>query len=228
MRRLFFIIITVILLAGCGSREKEMPFFNQTDSGNCLQTNLKIVLEYYYPEREYSSEQLDDRTGRTQGKWTWTSQAMEFLIDEGLDAYYYSTTPYLNISKGGEAFILNYYGEEDGRIMIQHTNFDALYQSINTLNESARYKYEKLDFSDVEKMFNEGNTIIMLIDRNALTNPKQPYAGHFVTITSINSTHVVFHDTAGTPNRIAERTKFIEAWNAPGTDNDAIIIKGKI
>jgi len=235
--------MSVLLLAGCTietqkvqkstPEEKivlhtEMPFFKQIDSGNCLQTNLKIALKYYYPEREYSFEQLDLETGRTQGKWTWTSQAMELLLDEGLDAYYYSTTPYLDILGGGEGFIIGYYGEDDGKVMIQHTDFDALYSSIRSLNDTARYNDEKLDFSAVENEFSNGRMVIMLIDRNVLTNPELSYAGHFVTITGINSTHVTFHDTGGIPNRAVEKSRFTDAWNAPGTDNDVIIIKGKL
>jgi hypothetical protein len=218
----------LLILFGCANIQKEIPFFKQTESGNCLQTNLKIALKYYYPDREYSFEQLDNATGRTEGKWTWTSQALEFLVGEGIDAYYYSTTPYSEILNGGEDFIVSYYGEQDAKIMIEHTDFDALYSSIRTLNSSGRYMDQKLDFSIIEQEFRKGNIVIMLIDRNVLENPGLSYAGHFVIITGINSTHVKFHDTSGMPNRAVNKAEFLEAWNAKGTDNDAIIIKGKL
>jgi hypothetical protein len=218
----------LLILCGCANSAKDIPFFKQTDSGNCLQTNLKIVLKYYYPERDYSFEELDDKTGRTQGKWTWTSQAIEFLANEGLDVYYYSTTPYSKILGGGGEFIKEYYGEQDGKIIIEHTDFDALYSSIRTLNNSGRYANQKLNFSIIEQEFRKGSIILMLIDRNVLVNPELGYAGHFVTITEINSTHVIFHDTVGVPNRAVDKDKFLEAWDAHGTDNDVIMIKGKL
>lgn len=228
MDRKIALMLFVLVLAGCASQaSKEIPFFKQTDSGNCLQTNLKIALKYYYPEKDYSFEELDKATGRTEGKWTWTSQALRFLTDEGLNSYYYSTTPYFDILEKGEDLIIDYYGETDGNIMIQHTDFDSLYASIYDLGRSDRYENRKLSFHEVETEFEKGNFIIILLDRSILQGGSA-YTGHFFTITAINSTHVVAHDTAGTPNKVIDKETFIKAWNAPGTDNDIIIIKGKI
>ncbi len=61
-----------------------------------------------------------------------------------------------------------------------------------------------------------------------MQNREGPFTGHGVTITSINETHVSIHDSGGTPNLLVTKEQLIKAWNAPGTDNDAIIIKGKI
>jgi len=49
MKSLFFTILILLMIAGCRIQEKEIPFFKQTDSGNCLQTNLKMALKYDYP-----------------------------------------------------------------------------------------------------------------------------------------------------------------------------------
>jgi len=110
--------------------------------------------------------------------------------------------------------------------MLEHTNFEALNRSIDVLTQTKRYENRKLDFSEAEKSFNQGAMAIMLLDNSKIYGT-QNYAGHFVTITKINQTHVVYHDTGGTPNRAVEKEKFLEAWNAKGTDNDIIIIKGK-
>lgn len=229
MHRKLLLIPVVLIFAGCASQAThDIPFFRQTDSGNCLQANLKIALKYYYPEKEYSFEELDLATGRTEGKWTWISQGLQFLVDQGLDAHYYSTTPYFDILEKGEDFIIEYYGERDGKVMIEHTDFDSLYNSIETLRDSDRFKDEKLDFNSLEDEFNNGNIVMALIDRSELSSSNSAYTGHFVTITYISETHVKFHDTAGTPNRITDKETFIRAWNAPSTDNDVMIIKGKI
>ncbi|MBW2995235.1 hypothetical protein KY312_02695 [Candidatus Woesearchaeota archaeon] len=220
------IVILLILAAGCSYREElEIPFYMQSDLGNCMQTQVKMALKYYYPEKDFSFEELDKLSGRTPGKWTWTSQLMPILIDNNLDAYYYSTTPYNEIKQGGEEFILDYYGEEDGKVIVEQTNFEALYSSIDKLNN--RFFQEKLDFSEIEKEFKKGHVIILMVDKNILFGWQGPYAGHGIIITSINKTHATVHDSSGTSNLLTTKEQLIKAWNAPGTDNDAIIIKGK-
>lgn len=221
-----FIAIIFFILPISQAKYIDVPYFGQTDSGNCLQANLKMALKYYYPERDYSFEMLDNLTGRSKGKWTWTSQAMPFLAEQGLNACYYSTTPYAEILDGGETFILENYGKEDGNAMIQHTDFDYLYKSIRYLDSLDCYENRKLGFTEVEKDFFSGSIIILIVDESVLIDRNSTYLGHFVTITGINSTNVRFHDSGGISNRIEAKQKFIDAWNAKGTDNDAIVIKG--
>ncbi|MBW2966791.1 hypothetical protein KY342_06840 [Candidatus Woesearchaeota archaeon] len=234
MKKIIFIIL-LILVAACSYKEEtievsklEIPFYRQSSSGNCMQTQVKMALKYYYPEKDFSFEELDKLSGRTPGKWTWTSQLLPVLIDNNLDAYYYSTTPYNEIKQRGEEFILEYYGQRDGQVMIDHTNFESLYSSIDKLNNNKKFFQEKLDFSEIENEFKKGHIIILIIDKNVLFNRQGSYAGHGITITSINQTHISIHDSSGTQNLLTTKEQLIKAWNAPGTDNDAIIIKGKI
>jgi hypothetical protein len=206
----------------------DIPYYRQTSSGNCMQAQIKMALKYYYPEKDFSFEALDELTGRTSGKWTWTSQLIPVLLDNSLDAYYYSTTPYNNIKEEGRGFILEYYGEEDGNVMISHTNFESLYDSIERLNSNKKFFSRKLDFSEIENEFKKRHIIILVVDRNVLYNRNGTYAGHGIIITSINQTHISIHDSAELPSLTVEKEQLIKAWNAPGTDNDAIIIKGKL
>ena len=76
--------------------------------------------------------------------------------------------------------------------------------------------------------FKKDYVILMIIDINVLNAVEGGYAGHGVTITKIDKTHVVFHNSILGPNQVATKERFLEAWNAPGTDNDAIIVKGKL
>ncbi len=230
---MFFVVLVVSLsiFSACSSTCKQcrdIPYYQQTESGNCLQTQLKMALKYYYPEKDYSFDYLDEMTGRTQGKWTWTSQAISFLLEEGLDIYYYSTTPYDDILAGGEDFLLSHYGEEDGNIMLRHTNFDALYDSIRVLNDTGRYINKKLDFGYLEQEFDKGAHLIVLIDVATLYDTRGSFSGHFTTVTGFDDEYVWFHNSAGEEDTKVEKQQYIDAWNAQGTDNDVIIVYGTI
>jgi len=67
-----------------------IPFFRQSGS-NCVQTQMKMALGYYYPDRDYSLEFLDNLTWRRPGMWTWFPQALYGLTRLGLDAMFYTT-----------------------------------------------------------------------------------------------------------------------------------------
>lgn len=158
-------------------------------------------------------------------QWTWFSQALPVLVEEGLDAYYYSLTPYQNLTP---TFINEFYGD-DGPLINGVTNWESLTKSIEYLNQNPnRYQETKLDWSEIEQAFQNKFVILMIVDYNVLINKQGSYAGHGVTITDINQTHVTFHNSNQGPNQIAEKQQFQKAWNAPGTDNDVIIIKGVI
>jgi hypothetical protein len=225
-KKTVIILAILIFLAACLPQRAplDIPFVQQ-EGPTCVPSQAVMALNYYYPERNYTLEQLDQMIGREGEKWAWFSQALPILIQEGLDANYYSLTPYEQLTP---EYVLEYYGEDNGKLINDVTDWEGLTESINFLKTSRRYQKKKLPWSAVERAFRQGNVIMMIIDYNTLKGMPGLYSGHGVTITYINQTHVVFHNSAREPNQKAEKERFQEAWNAPGTDNDIIIIKGKI
>lgn len=226
MKKTLILITAFIFLLACSSQTEPLniPFYKQ-QGPSCVQAQMRMALKYYYPEQEYTQTTLDQLTKRQNNQWTWFSQAIPVLVNEGLDAYYYSKTPYENLTP---EFVNQFYGE-DGPFINSVTNWPALEESIEFLKTSDRYQNKKLDWQEVEKSFQKGHVILMIIDHNVLIGqPEKPYAGHGITITYINQTHVVFHNSQGNPSQTAEKSQFQKAWNAKGTDNDVIIIKGKL
>jgi hypothetical protein len=227
--KLFFIFIILILITACSQKEEyklDIPFYKQSSSGNCMQTQIKMALEYYYPEKEFTFEELDNLTGRTPGMWTWTSQLLPVLLDNKLDAYFYSTAPYDKIKEGGGEFIYEYYGGRVARTIIDKTNFKSFNYSVDKLKENDKFFNEKLELKDIENELKQSHVIILLIDSNVLSNRGGGYSGHGITITGMNETHFSIHDSGRGPNLNFTKESLIEAWNAEGTDNDIIIIKG--
>lgn len=225
MKKRVFLVALIFLLA-CTTQIQPLDIPYQKQSGpSCVQSQMLMAIKYYFPESTLTQADLDQRTGRESNQWTWFSQAMPVLIEEGLDAYYYSLTPYENLTP---EFINQFYGK-DGPFMNSVTNWNSLKTSIEFLkNNPERYRYKKLSWEEVESAFQKGQVILMIIDYNVLINQPGQYAGHGITITYINQTHVTFHNSALGPNQVAEKEQFQKAWHAPGTDNDIIIIKGKI
>jgi len=206
--------------------KKDIPWFKQISSGNCVQTNVKMALKYYYPDKDFSFELLDELSGRDGDEWTWTTQVMPILVDNKLDAYYYSTTPYRDIVEGGVVFVTDYYGEDIAEVIIEHTDWEALEKSVSFIDNENRFFNEKKDWDFVEKEFFDGSYIILIIDKNVLIESNGKFSGHAVSITSINKTHALINDPADNKDVLYEKEKLVNAWNAKGTDNDVVVIKG--
>ena len=215
-----------LLLSACAlaARPLDIPYVKQVGP-SCVSSQVAMALKYHFPERQYTLEQIDSMIGRKGEKWTWFSQALPILVNEGLDAQYYSKTPYNQLTP---EFVLEYYGPEDGALMNDVTDWNALYESIDFLRTTNRYTNTKLPWQEVEKAVNTGDICLMIIDYNTLIGKTGIYSGHGVTITFINQTHVLFHNSDKGPNQKAIKQDFIDAWNAPGTDNDIIIVRGKL
>lgn len=231
------LVLLLAFLVSCTSQEQiiqpELPVQKQLDipftrqaGPSCVPSQVTMVLNYYFPERSYTLEQVDSMIGRKGQYWTWFSQALPILVSEGLDAHYYSTTPYFELNP---EFVLRYYGQQDGSLINSVTDWPELNKSIEYLKQyPERYTQTKLLWSEVESAFNDGSVIIMIIDQNTLQHNPGIYSGHGVTITFINETHVKFHNSNSGPNQAALKEDFIAAWNAKGTDNDVILVAGKI
>ena len=223
MRKVIFLLF--ILLIGCTSQVKQLdiPYVEQKGP-SCTPAQVLMALKYYFPEKEYSLSQIDKLMGRDNEEWTWFSQAFPVLLRQGLDVYYYSTTPYFQITP---EFLRKFYGEEDGAFMDSVTDWVEFEKSVKFLKQNPeRFSNTKLSWNEVEEAVNRENLVLMIIDNNVLEKRIGVYNGHGITITKITPTKVYFHDSSLEPNRIVSKMDFIAAWNAPGTDNDVILIKG--
>ncbi len=128
MKKTFLIIILLFLLACTTSKPLNVPFYQQ-QGPSCVQAQMRMALKYYFPEKNFTQETLDKLTKRHGNQWTWFSQALPVLVKEGLDAYYYSTTPYENLTP---EFVNEFYGK-DGPFINSVTNWGALRESIEFL-----------------------------------------------------------------------------------------------
>ena len=220
----FLLLLILVVACTTASQPLDIPYHKQ-QGPSCVQSQMLMAIKYYNPDSQLTQVDLDQRTGRQQNQWTWFSQAIPILIEEGLDAYYYSLTPYDKLTP---EFVNEFYGD-DGPFINSVTNWESLQNSIEFLeNNPSRYQYKKTAWSEVESSFQKGHVILMIIDVNVLNKIEGTYAGHGITITNINKTHVTFHNSNSGPNQVAEKQQFQKAWNTKGTDNDIIIIKGTI
>jgi hypothetical protein len=201
----------------------SIPFVRQRGDG-CVQAQLHMVLSYFHRDREWSLADLDRRTGRGPGQWTWLPQIMPILEEEGIDARLFSTLDYPDLRREKLARI---YPHETAQLLKRVTNWPALHSSISYLARAKRFERRRLRLADLEKAWARGHVTVLIVDSSILNRQSSAsYQGHAVTITAIDDKRVYFHDSSRGPNQTCRRERFEAAWDAPGTDNDTIIIEG--
>merc|ERR1712241_712450 len=131
---------------------------------------MRMVLKFFYPDREYSYEKLDHICGRTEGKWTWSSQVAVALANEGLHARLYSTGPWQQILHGGKQFIKKHYGHEVAETFEEYTDFDSLYRSIRDIVRMRCFEQRRLPFSEIKEALQRGEPILFAVDYSKLNS----------------------------------------------------------
>ncbi len=79
------------------NKRLNIPFYPNLDDGlHCLQACLKMVLGYYFPDKEYSYEELDRISKHVEGKWTWQIASLLFFAREGFEVVNIENIDYAN------------------------------------------------------------------------------------------------------------------------------------
>ncbi|MDX9970375.1 MAG: hypothetical protein RBS56_00505 [Candidatus Gracilibacteria bacterium] len=206
----------------------NIPFFlNDNDGNQCMQVTMKTVLKYFL-DKDFTLEELDKLTGRKNGLWTWTTQAITVLDDLGLNIKYYSKTdlaPFLE----GEPFIHQHFGKDAEKIL-KYSDLPVVIASIKKSLEYNFFENRVLPFEEIEAHISRGHIPIMGIDHNKIIGKNGEFQGHIIIVTGFDEQFVYYHDSGPNnpeQNKKISKSTFLEAWNSNGTDNDVVIVYGR-
>lgn len=204
----------------------DIPFVKNENGAQCMQSAMASVLKYF--GKDYSLEELDKLTGRTDDRWTSSCQGVLVLHELGLNVHYYSRAeiePFLQ----GEPYVRKHFGP-DAEEILKHADLDAWVKAAKKVLELNVFENKKLSWQEVEENINKGNPMIFLIDQNIVLDKLGEYAGHYVVLTGFDENYVYYHESGPNhleANRKVSKEKFIAAWDAPANDNDLIIVASR-
>jgi hypothetical protein len=195
----------------------KVPFFSNTeDNTHCLQAVLKMILKYYFPEEEYSWQQLDEISQKREGLWTYGYAALLFLKDKGLSIEIKDLFDHNKFIRKGGDYLIEEFGEELGRAQIQHSDIEQGRSLAKELISKIDIIKEEPMLEDVINLLNDGYLVCCNVNEKRL-NGKEGYSGHFVLIKGFNKDGFIVHDP-GLPafkNRKVEFNTFESAWAYP-------------
>lgn len=207
----------------------DIPFFPNTrkNDSQCFSVSCLSLISYF-TDKNLSLEEVDALLHQKKGYWTYTSQLATALHDLGLDVKYFSSadpTPFLE----GESYIRDHFPEKAENI-IAHTNVPVLISSIAQLVQYKLFQKKVLDAEEMEIHLQQGHGIILLVDANIILGNEGPFQKQAIVLTGYDKLNYFFHHSGAdfpTPHLIVPKKRLLDAWNAPGTDHDVIIVYGK-
>jgi hypothetical protein len=205
---------------------KDIPFFaNTPDDTHCFQASLKIVLKYFFPDKDFTFEELDKMTDKPLNKWTWPSAGLVALKKMGLEVKFYAKMDYNKFAERGVDYFYEIY-PNDADEMIKNSDIESEIENAKEMIKHNIFSNEKVGLGDVERWFDQNYLIVLLINSNVLRN-KKGISGHFVVLIGLDKNNVVIHDPGLPPmkNRAISKDLFLKAWRYPKEDYDTMLFK---
>lgn len=195
---------------------KNVPFFpNHPDGTHCYQAALKMVLTYF-TNREWSYTELIQITGKLEGKWTWPTTSLLWLLDHGYDVRLIEEFSYEEFAQRGKDYLIKKCGEEVADIQEVNSDLPREQKLAAEVAKRSPVDFRIPSWKDLEQLFKEGYLIICNINASSLYHRKG-YSGHFVVPVAVRVTEITLHDPGlpPSPSITVSKQTFEKAWAYP-------------
>jgi len=196
---------------------KEIPFYSNTpDDTHCFQAAVKMILKYFWPEEEYSWEELDQKTAKVEGLWTWPMAGLIWLKEKGLEVIDIEAFDYPKFIKQKGQYLIDEYGQEVAQSQIENSDIEQEIAIAQRFVQTINIRKAVPELEEIKRLLEEDYVIIVNLNARTL-NRKEGYAGHMVVIKGFNEQGFVMNDPGlpGQENRQVSFDRFEKAWAYP-------------
>ena len=193
-----------------------LPFYGNPDNTHCFQASLRMLLKHWYPNEEYSWEDLVDLSGKKPGMWTWPMRGLVALHNRGIEVINWRDFDYSAFVKRGSDYLFEVFGPDKARIQIEKCDVEYEQQNAKDMLSVVETRRGSPDVSDIANLINQGYLVICNVNLKCL-NGNPGYSGHFVVIFEVDSEAIRMHDSGPPhqPNRKVSIEDFRKAWEYP-------------
>ncbi len=196
---------------------RRVPFYaNTKDNTRCFQAALKMVLNYFIPDKTFSWKRMDAITEKEKDMWTWPIKGVLALHRMGFDIVSIDIFDYEQFILDPKGYLRHEYGEEVAREQILHSDVSQAGIDAKEMIREVSIQRRTPVFADIRQLLDEKRLLVCLVNAQTL-NRKKGYVGHFVVVWKCTEKMVYLHDPGLPPrkNRRVTRRVFEEAWADP-------------
>jgi len=196
---------------------KTVPFYaNTPDETHCLQASLRMILKYFWPEKEYTWEELEKISAKKEGLWTWPMATMLWLRQQGFEARNVEMFSYAEFAAKGTDYLVDMVGEKVAKEQVDHSDIKHEIQYAQRLANLDITEQRIPTLSEIKQRLDEGYLVICTVNYRTL-NDLPDYSGHSVLVIDHTDNELIIHDPGlpGRANRHVSNELFEKAWAYP-------------
>ncbi len=207
----------------------EIPFYTALEASeqDCIHVSCLSLINYF-AGKNYSLDEWYSLSKRKPGFLVYLSQMVAVLHDAGLDVKYFSRVSPLPYGEG-ETYIREHFGETAEHVLA-HTDLPSLVNSIHQLVQFKLFQNKVLDAEEMEIHLQQRHGIILIVDGTIILGKEGPFQRQAIVLTGYDKSHFFFHHSGKdfpAPDMIVPKKTLLDAFNAPNTNNEVIIVYGK-
>jgi hypothetical protein len=195
---------------------RSFPFYSNTpDNFHCYQAALRMVLEYFEPNRSYTWEELDQITGH-KTPYTWPFLGLLYCQKLGLHVKTIELFDYQKFAASGYSYLVEKFGALYADTQREYSDLQEEMTNARKFIGLSDVEMRVPTDADLRSAFDAGEATICNVNARVLQK-RDGYTGHFVVLTGISDDGVWLHDP-GLPsmeNRYCPWSVFDQAWSYP-------------
>lgn len=204
---------------------KRVPFYPNPDKTHCFQTALRMIMKYFWPDKDFSWKELERITAKVEGLWTWPMAGLLWLQKRGFDIRKITVFDYKKFVRLGGRYLIDKYGKEVGEDQIKNSDIKQERKIAKEFIKQITIEKRIPTMVDLKNLLRKGYLILCNVNSRKLNN-KEGYSGHFVVVKGFNNKHLIIHDPGPThtsKNRLVDFDLFKGAWAYPNAKAKDII-----
>ena len=175
-----------------------------------------MVMKYFWPEKDYSWEELDKITAKVESLWTWPTAGLLWLKTQGMEVKNIEVFDYETFVREGGKYLIDECGEEVGKAQIERSDIEQERRLAKEFIGKIEVLEKIPSIRDIKMLLEEGFVVICNINAYALDNDRG-YAAHFVVVKGFDDENLFLHDPGLPPleNRKVDFDTFERGWSYP-------------
>ena len=184
-----------------------------------------MLLKHYFPDEDYSWQELEKITAKVEGLWTWPTAGLLWLAEKGLSVVSIGLFDYQAFAEQGESYLLEFYGKKVGQSQIDHS--DVVQEQIIARQYAGKAVREtrQAEVSDITTALSSDALVICNVNQKAL-NDEAGYSGHFVLLYDFGDDFFLLQDPGlpAYPERKVSFAQFTKAWGYPTEKSQGMVV----
>lgn len=195
----------------------KVPFYaNTPDDTHCYQASLKMVIEYFEPERMLDWHELDTITNKPDGQWTWPMAGMTWLAKNGYRVTNIENFDYQQFIDNPIAYMTTLWGSDVVTEQEAHSDTPLAQKDAQEFIKHIATEQRSPAIAEIGEYLRNNHLVMCMVNAHIL-NDRPGYVGHSVVVIGEEGDNFIIHDP-GLPaqkHRIVSKELFEKAWSDP-------------